>query len=264
MNNNIKSLLNWVIFSALLMAVLVFSSCFLFPEKENEYVTITFDLNGGNGTLPDPITVHNGTRVELPKGKDFSKPPLAFEGWNTKANGSGTVYRRGDSIYPEKDLKFYAIWSLPIVSYDLNGGNGTTPDSQIVELGTVIKFPPMGDINRDGYKFGGWKESEDYYVYRPGSNYTVNGHVTILASWNKIYIVTYEAGGGTGTPPEPEEVASGEIIYLRYNTFTNEGYRFLGWYSPNVTVLGGGSPFLSPGSSVIVRSNINFTARWGI
>jgi len=246
------------------MAVFAFFTC----EKENDneddgYVTITFDINGGKGTAPDPIKNYRGKGVVLPEGNDITNPPFAFEKWNTKPDGSGTDYSGDSYINLENDLKLFAVWSLPTVTFSLTGNYGTTPDPQTVEVGTIIKLPIQGDISRAGYKFAGWGKSRSTVVYSPGSDYKVDGHVTLYSSWVRVYTVTYAAGGGTGVPPASHEVEYGESIMLRYNTFTYSGLRFLGWYSPFINVQGGSS-VISPGSIVIVYGNITFTARWGI
>ena len=43
------------------------------------------------------------------------------------------------------------------------------------------------------------------------------------------YTISYDANSGAGTAPEPQNVTENGSITLQANTFTREGYNFLGW-----------------------------------
>ncbi len=75
--------------------------------------TITFDANGGSGTMENLSMVY-GTEAVLP-AVGFTKDGFDFDGWNTASDGSGTSFsdqggvnnlssRNGDII------TFYAQW----------------------------------------------------------------------------------------------------------------------------------------------------------
>lgn len=54
-------------------------------------VTVSFDANGGTGTMSDMVFA-NGSTITLPTCT-FTPPTLSiFNGWNTAADGSGTAY----------------------------------------------------------------------------------------------------------------------------------------------------------------------------
>jgi len=250
-----------------IVILLVFTHYFLSCELDvdDPQTTVQFDLNGGSGTTPEPKTVLKGYIVVLPTGDNLYNPPLAFYGWNSKPDGSGSDYRGGLHLSLHDNLTLYAQWSLPVITFDINGGQGTIPEPQTAEVGSQITLPLRGDLTKGGYEFGGWGTSrfESTIGYSAGTSYTVIQHTTLYAKWNTIFTVTYTSDGGTGTPPTPHHVASGSSIKLRNNTFTNDSRVFLGWYSPNVTVIGGGSSYLQPGATISnIRSNLTFTARW--
>lgn len=73
--------------------------------------TITFNLNGGSGTL-NPATVLAGSSTVLPtsSASTFYFTNYNFVGWNTAANGSGTNYPAGSSYTPTGDVTLYAQW----------------------------------------------------------------------------------------------------------------------------------------------------------
>lgn len=253
----------WFIMAALI--AFIFLSCFQEKEEDN-YRTVKYDLNGGDGITPEPKTVYKGYIVVLNDGNGLINPPLAFECWNTKPDGSGTDYNRGKQINLHDNLTLYVKWSLPTVTFDINGGEGTIPEAQTVEVGTQIRLPLRGDLNKAGFEYGGWSasRSDTGTSFSAGSWYTVKDHITLYARWNTIYYINYDAGGGTGTPPEPQQVASGGSIILRNNTFFTNGTRsFWGWYSRDVNVIGGDTNILQPGTTVRnIHKNLTFTARW--
>jgi hypothetical protein len=74
--------------------------------------TVTYNLNGGTGTLPTEANKAAGatfaaaaaTGITAPIGKQFKQ-------WNTAANGSGTAYAPGANVtMPGSALTLYAIW----------------------------------------------------------------------------------------------------------------------------------------------------------
>ena len=70
--------------------------------------TVTFDANEGTGTMA-PQTFTEGTEQELtPNAYTFS--PYNFDGWNTRADGTGTAYADKASITVTADMTLYAQW----------------------------------------------------------------------------------------------------------------------------------------------------------
>ena len=84
--------------------------------------TVSFDLNGGNGTVPQPQTVNVGTSIVLPDGTGLSKENHTFLGWNTDKNASSAL---SSYTAPEAEaVTLYAIWKelAPEAQiYDYNG-----------------------------------------------------------------------------------------------------------------------------------------------
>ena len=75
--------------------------------------TITFDANGGSGTMKE-ITVRNS---ETLPSSEFTPPTgKVFGGWNTKANGRGTQYDAGETVYIYSDTTLYAQWVDPVAT----------------------------------------------------------------------------------------------------------------------------------------------------
>ena len=63
--------------------------------------TITYDANGGTGTMSDSINIVSANGFTAPTGMEFKE-------WNTQADGEGTTYAVGANVTADTDL--YAIW----------------------------------------------------------------------------------------------------------------------------------------------------------
>lgn len=85
--------------------------------------TLTFDPNGGSGTIKGD-KVFEGAAVLLPDGNGLTPPSgKTFVGWNTLPGGGGEFYAAGSTLtMPAGDLTLYAQWS----------GNGSDKNEPIL------------------------------------------------------------------------------------------------------------------------------------
>ena len=81
----------------------------LYAQWEINKYTITFNSNGGTGTL-NPQQVSYNTSTKLSKNT-FTKDGFKFTGWNTKADGTGTLYTNEQNVSLSDNLTLYAQWS---------------------------------------------------------------------------------------------------------------------------------------------------------
>lgn len=73
--------------------------------------TVTYDENGGTGTVTDAETYKPGDKAII-KLDDGITPPSSesFVQWNTRADGLGAAYLPGDTVALIDDITLYAIW----------------------------------------------------------------------------------------------------------------------------------------------------------
>lgn len=74
----------------------------------SHYTVVTFDANGGNGSMNQDFGV-KGTSVTLPTN-NFTFPQETFVGWNTLSNGKGTEYAPNATYTYTKSTTLYAQW----------------------------------------------------------------------------------------------------------------------------------------------------------
>ena len=73
-------------------------------------VVVTFDANGGHG-VKDEQTISYNTSTSLSANSTIKREGYTFNGWNTKADGSGTPYAAGASVTLNADITLYAVWT---------------------------------------------------------------------------------------------------------------------------------------------------------
>ena len=84
--------------------------------------TITFNANGGSGTVPSAISTYVGVANTIPPNS-LTRPGYTFSGWNTASDGSGTAYATGSTITPTGNVTLYAQWekTTPTIRAKING-----------------------------------------------------------------------------------------------------------------------------------------------
>jgi len=81
-------------------------------KKQSNY-TVTYDANGGSGTMTDSDNPYiNGSTITV-LGNEFTAPAVGqgFARWNTAPDGSGTYYEPGETFsMPANNVTLYAQW----------------------------------------------------------------------------------------------------------------------------------------------------------
>lgn len=155
-------------------------------------------LIDGNSIYAQKWTYNNTKQDGLINASTFglSKTGYKFAGWNTKANGSGTLYDQNDNtLVPtnftsaiktgDVTMTLYAIWT-PLtysVKFNANGGTGA-PSAQTKTYGVTLTLSSQTPT-REGYIFKGWATSTSATsaAYQAGGSYTANSAVTLYAVW---------------------------------------------------------------------------------
>ena len=211
----------------------------LYAQWSTHIYTVEFESNGGDGTMASQICTYNKRQSLMPN--TFTKRGFHFTGWNTQADGSGTAYTDGQSVYnltdePNGKITLYAQWSVNsyTVAFDANEGTGSMT-SQAFTYNTEQPLT-QNAFTRTGYRFDGWNTKADgsgtpYTDRQSVKNLTddQNGTVTLYAQWAaNTYMVDFESNGGTGTMT-PQVFTYDMEQALSQNAFTRRGFHFTGW-----------------------------------
>ena len=72
---------------------------------------VTYDANGGTGTVPVDSTVYDQLDIVTVLGNiDLTKTGYVYSSWNTSADGTGTDYEAGDTFSIVQNTTLYAKW----------------------------------------------------------------------------------------------------------------------------------------------------------
>jgi uncharacterized repeat protein (TIGR02543 family) len=116
--------------------------------NNDNFYTVTFDVNGSGGTAPSSVTQSTvGGSVTLASA--ITRTGYTFGGWNTATDGTGTNRGAGTSFTPTADVTLYAKWTVayaPVV-----WGSMTAPafnrlnSSSRLRWGWNNQLPTSGD-----------------------------------------------------------------------------------------------------------------------
>lgn len=71
-------------------------------------IRVSFDANGGQGAVSDPVDGTLGNAITLPGQGELTRTAHRFTGWNTAPDGSGESFP-GESFTPRKDHLLQAV-----------------------------------------------------------------------------------------------------------------------------------------------------------
>ena len=125
-------------------------------EVPAKYITISFDPNGGTGTMK-PMRVKAGENYTLPECTFTPPEGREFAGWLAV---NGTVYPAGTKVISSYDQSFKATWKDKeaaeiTITFDPNGGTGTMQPMK-VKSGEEFELPKCTFTPPEGKEFAGW------------------------------------------------------------------------------------------------------------
>ncbi|MCR5804584.1 MAG: DUF4214 domain-containing protein [Clostridia bacterium] len=151
------------------------------PVEIINMCTVTFDSNGGSGSMPNMMVSEN-SKITLPECS-FNPPSSdkAFKYWKVSSIAGYSV--PGDEVTIMYDTQVKAIWSTAYsVTFNMNG-HGTAPASQKVASGNKAVMP--SDPSASGYTFGGWyRDSACTEAYDLNTKVTTD--ITLYAKWTAV------------------------------------------------------------------------------
>ena len=218
--------------------------------KANSY-TVSYNSNGGSGTMTNDTATYNSNFIT--KKNTFTKTGYTFNGWNEKADGTGTVWGLTTSgVYESgkswkwtytKNITLYAQW-IPntntkyVVKHYKQKLDGTYPseaDDTDNLTGTTDSSvaPTVKDVKNNSNYIGFTAPSvQTVTIAADGS--TV---VTYKYTRNKY---TFTLGSATGVSTSGS-TASGSYYYgstITLKASASSGYTWSKWTSSNTSLVG--------------------------
>lgn len=203
--------------------------------KSYESYTISFNANGGIGSIPNLIvTPDSSTKdpvIDLSAYKNkVKKEGYVLVGWTDSTSDNAKVYTNKYSVKASKTL--YAKWEKEkyTITYQSDGDVRNLPAKQIGNFGTSVSVSSVVPI-RKGYRFLGWSDIPNGNIkYYSGSRINISSKdITLYAVWKKVeFTLTFDSGKGTVSPKT--KIVTYEDPYGDLPIPQRNGYSFIGWY----------------------------------
>lgn len=184
--------------------------------------TVTYDANGGTGTVPtDDNEYEKDDEVTVLGHDNISKEHFEFSQWNTKADGEGNGYDEDQTFEISANTTLYAIWvpnthavTLPeattegsfSLSYTFNNSTITSPSAVPYGVEVTLIFTPNSGY--DDYE-ATWSV-DGTPIANNGNKFTMpDADVTVTATVAKATSWTYTHAANDGSSP-----GTGQWIYI--------------------------------------------------
>lgn len=196
--------------------------------------TVTFDANGGTGSMANQTGIPYNTATPLNTMSGLTAPAgQTFVGWNTAADGSGTAYADGANIKLTSNITLYAQWGT---AYTITLNRNGAAES-IVVLSTEFPYtlPTTEADYCDAWQFAGWSETS------VADNSTSFTNITEWSTAeNKTFYAVYKNAAG--------EVEAYKRISKVSELTSSADYLFVGYNS--------GTKYVMPGQNSSASGNI--------
>ena len=217
--------------------------------KWTQSVTLNANTsNGGSGSNGSATATWNGTAlsgISHPSGAtgytrtgyftDATGGTKVLDANGTYAGSDITGYITGGKWSRTSSTTLYAQWDNHY-TVTLNNQGASSVGTEEVTATYGSAMPAITVPKKNGYIFGGYytgtngggtKYYDEYGASARTWNIALN--TTLHAKWTGVsYHVEFNANGGTGTMSN-QDLDYGTETALTTNTFTRDGYYFLGW-----------------------------------
>ncbi len=178
--------------------------------------TITFDSNGGTGTM-DSVKVDRDSSYTLPECTFTAPTGMKFIGWALSADGVGIV---DDRMTVTEDITFYAVWEA------CPDGIQTVLDVSrgyiVIRDGSVDGYAPDGTHitipDPDGYILTGYSTSDNKKVQIYGTHKITLRDLTVDVSGTN-WAAAFAVGGTVEMTLEGENILRGGIERAGLNIY---------------------------------------------
>ncbi len=179
--------------------------------KKKIPVTVTYDGNGGKGTMKEDKTLYKGDTYKVLASTFTAPENQEFDTWEI----DGKKVAADTEITLTKDTVVKAIWKdvMVDVNFDAGGGSGTM-NKESVKKGSKFKLPASGFTPPSGKEFNGWEINGK--PYKAGDEITIEGDVTVKALWKDKPVPPSttpgnQKPGDQAKPQKQHPTAAGEL-----------------------------------------------------
>ncbi|MBQ7382200.1 MAG: InlB B-repeat-containing protein [Paludibacteraceae bacterium] len=174
----------------------------------------------------------------------------------------------GSSNYNNSDDEDFTTLQCYTITYNANGGTGTTPSTQYRDHdAAAVTISNGSGLSKTGHTLSRWdtKSTGDETSYAKGASYSTNANLALYAVWTPAnYTITYKDKGGSSFSGSHVDSPTSHPTTHTYgtatslNSATKTGYTFEGWFDNSGCT---GDAITSLGATAYT-SNIILYAKW--
>ncbi len=238
------------------------------PETSKTTYTITFDANGGTGSM-NPQTAESGTEIIL-TANTFTKEGFTFSGWATSFDGN-IIYTDKAKITLIENLNLFAQWTeigmVEKVSFSITGDVDYNEKITLAcgTEGATIYYAVVAGTDAPTAEEILSSKKEYFEPITITENVMIsavavkdglkNSEVATATFTVKTYTVTFKTAHGTA-PAKIEGLKKGDnLTEEQLKALENvAGYTFVGWFIKDIKFT----------SSRKITSDITLTAKWTV
>jgi uncharacterized repeat protein (TIGR02543 family) len=182
-----------------------------FTVSYNHFTVIYYGNGNTGGTVPSDsiLYVQNQQVTVLPAGT-MVKAGYAFTGWNTAANGSGTLYNPGDKFnIGTTNVSLYAQWQFVSLAAGDPANNdqfgysvAVSGDGSTLVVGAMNKQVGLNPGQGAAYVFtkvgGAWTQAQKLTASNGAANDSFGWSVAVSYSGGRIFVGAPGVGGAPG------------------------------------------------------------------
>jgi uncharacterized repeat protein (TIGR02543 family) len=224
----------------------------------------TIDFSDNSLTVADV----NQILIDLQTSNDLSARTGSIDlSGNAEAGYSGLVaavalHDAGWTVTLENTAGWEDGYTLTFDDNDAEEpfATGSPPDEMSPLGGETVEIPDENTLARAGYEFVGWNTNAGGTgtPYSEGEDYVMPSvNTTLYAMWARVYTVTYNANGGTGSVPSTVSYQAGKTVTVSINNLTKLYHTDDGWNTAangSGTDRAEGTTFQMPGNDVVLYS----------
>ena len=221
------------------------------PTPQPTTYTVTYDLDGGQGTLPTESAKAAGAKFNLAASTGLTKTGYTFDKWN---DGTTDYAAGAEYTMPEKNVTIKAVWKAETpahttytVTFDPN--NDDVSFNNTVNEGDTVEKPATDPVHPQGKIFRYWRNDDTSSEY--DFDTPVNGNLSLSAVY--AWKVAFEVGEGATGIVEPEWVNmwTARGITLPDGTGMTNGDKVFGGWTDGTNNYNGGDVFVGTGNHTL-------------
>jgi uncharacterized repeat protein (TIGR02543 family) len=205
-------------------SVTLYADVTLYAKWTANSYTITFNANGGTGTMGTSAIVAGTAKIITANA--YTRSNHIFAGWSTVTGVQTVVYTDQQSITLYANTTLYAQWT-PVysITYNANTGTGTVPSGATVIAGNSYTLASnTGNLVKGSIAFAGWNTKADGTgaTYLAATSFTPTVATTLYAMYLSActptsttangYVVLTFTGAGNCLWTTPAGVTSIDLL----------------------------------------------------